>query len=355
MNESYQYQRLGTAAAIRLIAVLPDRVDESIMCKIYDFPEADIPTSGYYALSYFWGDPTPTRTIHLEDRHGNTYPHALHKNLWQFLNHAWQKKSFDLLYWMDSLCLNQEDHNEIAQQVPRMGEIYSAAEEVLIWLGHDQQGEEDLRLVRDWPEPIDWSPLGSDNEEEPKRTEWAEKRFDKVKDAAEVVLARKVTVAYGKVALGLDEFLSHVNPFRDASSEFTWLPTIWSLVDLRKTGGKKPLLDLISDFELCKSSRTIDKVYGILGLVADLDDGTSPAKLIEVNYEKRPFEVYWDTAFESGAPWNKYSDILFSLGHLLWHAEDETGDFDFWTLKEYAREENTSEQHARLSSLERSH
>jgi len=367
MNESYQYQRLGTPAAIRLLEVLPDLVSECIACKIHHFDEANTPTPGYYALSYLWGNPSPTRTLRLVDRHGDTHSHPLHENLWRFLNHVWQQKMFGRFYWTDSLCLNQEDVDEIAQQVPRMGEIYSAAEEVLIWLGHEQPGEEAMKLVRDWPGPVDWQLVDIGNEEERERAESVDGMFSEVRKAAlhllllpywsrvwivqEVVLARKALVAYGTASLGLDEFRSKVNLFRRETPEFDYQPTIWSLSELRENGGKKPLWELTMDFDLCASSRTIDKVYGFLGLVADLHDGISPAKFIEVNYDKRPFEVFWDTAFECQAPWDQYPRVLLSLGHMLWEHGEERVDSDFRTLEKYAQGVRTSERHARFANL----
>jgi len=38
------------------------------------------------------------------------------------------------------VCLNQLGEEEKAQQIPRMGEIYRTAKEVLIWLGEDANG-----------------------------------------------------------------------------------------------------------------------------------------------------------------------------------------------------------------------
>jgi hypothetical protein len=37
--------------------------------------------------------------------------------------------------WIDAVCLNQNDKQEKARQIPRMGDIYSKAKGVLIWLG----------------------------------------------------------------------------------------------------------------------------------------------------------------------------------------------------------------------------
>jgi hypothetical protein len=44
-------------------------------------------------------------------------------------------KPADLLLWVGAICINQEDLDEKTVQVPLMGEVYSSAELVVIWLG----------------------------------------------------------------------------------------------------------------------------------------------------------------------------------------------------------------------------
>ena len=62
--------------------------------------------------------------------------------------------------WIDAICLNQGDSIEKAQQIPLMGEIYSQADKVHIWLGPGD-GEDTarmfslFRLVALSPEPVD--------------------------------------------------------------------------------------------------------------------------------------------------------------------------------------------------------
>jgi hypothetical protein len=42
-----------------------------------------------------------------------------------------------LLVEVDRVCLNREDHDEKAHQVPNTGEIYASAARTLVWLGED--------------------------------------------------------------------------------------------------------------------------------------------------------------------------------------------------------------------------
>lgn len=162
-SRRYQYQKLETPSAIRLIQVLPDLEDGHIVCEIRT---VDAESSGrlrYHALSYQWGDPKPTMQVYLRDFSSqDKCARPLHENLWQFLREI-RRRPFDpggclesaqgasapFLIWTDSLCLNQADAEELKQQVPRMGNIYSQAREVLIWLGANARIEAELRCLRD--------------------------------------------------------------------------------------------------------------------------------------------------------------------------------------------------------------
>ena len=49
------------------------------------------------------------------------------------------------LFWIDSLCINQEDKREVETQVQLMGTIYDNAQRVLAWLGEEH--EDDCRAI----------------------------------------------------------------------------------------------------------------------------------------------------------------------------------------------------------------
>jgi len=64
-----------------------------------------------------------------------------------------ESKQCYIIFWIDSLCINQTDPAERSKQVARMKDIYSQAQSTLIWLGdtHQSDGNVDdaIRLVRD--------------------------------------------------------------------------------------------------------------------------------------------------------------------------------------------------------------
>ena len=84
----------------------------------------------YEALSYVW-DQVP----YGEER-SITSEGGLATNLSRALQHLRKVDEPDgRVLWIDALCVNQKDTNERNHQVTQMGEIYSHAESVIVWLG----------------------------------------------------------------------------------------------------------------------------------------------------------------------------------------------------------------------------
>ncbi|KAK3938807.1 heterokaryon incompatibility protein-domain-containing protein [Diplogelasinospora grovesii] len=338
-DQAYPYRPLNTISPVRLIEVLPEPVDGTIVCKVHQRDIGSASDHPYCALSYLWGNPDKTRKILLEDDTGRRYAQPLHENIWQFLNRAFQQGRFGVLFWTDSLCLNQKDKEEMAQQIPRMGRIYSAAAEVLIWLGHDEVGERGFDLVQECPM----------------------EEYGRVRDAAirllllpywsrvwivqEVVLARKARVAYGNItrAVDIDDLRSQLDAFQHETPELNYQPTIWNLCKLREKQGSRDLWDIISTFELCNSTKTVDKVYGFLGLA---DEGIGGR--LEVNPDKEPLEVLWDVLFEFRSPrddFEKFDRVLQSLQRMF------LLDANFSSLQKYANHKRTSQRHRRMAEV----
>ena len=83
----------------------------------------------YSCLSYNWGTPESTETILVNDS-----VISVRRNLWQFL---WQARENGQLgpWWIDAVCINQDDVGERNHAVREMSKIYKLANEVVVWLG----------------------------------------------------------------------------------------------------------------------------------------------------------------------------------------------------------------------------
>jgi hypothetical protein len=136
---------------IRLISVERSRDDGALRCKLHCAPLTE--DLNFHALSYVWGDPADKQTILV-----NGQPFEITQNLYNFLNQSWKDEDLfrrhrpsthdgedsallstePLYWWTDAICINQEDIDEKSIQVPRMGELYSTASQVWVWLGNSE-------------------------------------------------------------------------------------------------------------------------------------------------------------------------------------------------------------------------
>lgn len=109
----------------------------------------------YEALSYSWGNAKETSTIRLavgktsgDRRRTLLYQVTVTKTLESCLKRL-RNKSEARYLWVDSLCINQMDHDEKSVQVEAMGSIYRQAEQVCVWLGRTENGsKEAFDLIR---------------------------------------------------------------------------------------------------------------------------------------------------------------------------------------------------------------
>lgn len=123
------------------------------------------------ALSYCWGDLQATDQITLNHIYRVPHPDGKHpgiclrhtfnvtKNLHQALQYVACNAQKDVRegtathmgqrgWWIDAICVDQKNAEERAQQVARMGDIYSQASMVLVWLDVQLKvGEQALRTI----------------------------------------------------------------------------------------------------------------------------------------------------------------------------------------------------------------
>ncbi|KAF1995138.1 HET-domain-containing protein, partial [Amniculicola lignicola CBS 123094] len=132
--EPFSYQPIDSANhQVRLLRILPEAEREErgrpkpIQCEIF---HAHLhPQTRFTALSYTWGPPGELPVSI------NRYVFHVGENLHGAL--AWLRghRQPNRYLWIDAICINQRDTAEKSQQVAMMGQIYTSAEDVLIWLG----------------------------------------------------------------------------------------------------------------------------------------------------------------------------------------------------------------------------
>ena len=114
----------------RVLTLEPGIADSPLDCKLKVVSVENARQSEYEALSYAWGNNDtlkPFISCHRKCL-------RLTSNLRSALCHIRSEKEVTT-FWVDQICIHQEDLVERSQQVSLMSSIYSAAKRVIIWLG----------------------------------------------------------------------------------------------------------------------------------------------------------------------------------------------------------------------------
>ncbi|XP_014550060.1 hypothetical protein COCVIDRAFT_32090 [Bipolaris victoriae FI3] len=159
----YAELKLAPKDEIRLVNILPRNESSTLACELQIVDLREKPE--YVALSYTWGSPTAlpdegaeawlnkrSFTLLCRAKPGSanqSYPlwHEIliTENLYAFLLRARDNESFALnSYWIDAICIDQENSAERCRQVQMMGRIYRSAGIVHAWLGEE---DNDTRIA----------------------------------------------------------------------------------------------------------------------------------------------------------------------------------------------------------------
>jgi hypothetical protein len=156
---------------IRLIFIEPAQDPDAIIeCTLVGMTLFDKAAPAYIALSYVWGDSSVTEEIHI-----NGTPLAVTTNLaalLRLLRIGYRGvisffKDSTKLFWVDAICINQQDLIEKGSQVPLMKDIYWGAKYVISWLGPEAEGStealsylrtmgQEIAQLSDDGDPFEW-------------------------------------------------------------------------------------------------------------------------------------------------------------------------------------------------------
>ncbi|KXH63414.1 heterokaryon incompatibility protein [Colletotrichum salicis] len=125
MMSTFTYDEKLALTEIRLIQLLPGEWLEDLESRLY-VANRD---HEYQALSYTWGGSKRSNQITV-----NGKIHKITFNLDRALR-AVRKQTEPTTFWVDSLCINQDDAAEKGQQVGLMRDIFGSATEVIAYVG----------------------------------------------------------------------------------------------------------------------------------------------------------------------------------------------------------------------------
>lgn len=225
------------------------------------------------------------------------------------------------MIWVDALCINQQDIIERNQHVQRMGEIYTMADQVLIWLGEYISCAYELmemlsalrQKIVDFQDEAKYLSSGAIRINFLTDPEIQNLRWDLLSDCLdhmwfwrvwvlqEVVNSKKATIYCANCSYPWDTFASILGWLRAndvdsplyAKGELNSIETILMITRLsylKRDPVKQrlpSLLRVLQDSRACKSTLPIDKVYGVLGLVSEEE-----ASQIEVDYNLDAGELF---------------------------------------------------------------
>jgi len=208
-------ERLLQPDEIRLLTIVRDTDTVRLTVTPHKFQD-DL---RFDAVSYVWG--AVEASINVPCNGGNL---TVTPTVFEMLHHL----TPNYPYWLDSICINQQDPEEKAVQIPLMHRIYSLAEFVVIWMGLPTAQNEQfvfgfssaLRMEREWNSMLDQDLQPWVLEPDLLRTdepfwlgmtqickhEW----FERLWTFQEAVLARQPIMLLGHLWLKFGEFLEFI-------------------------------------------------------------------------------------------------------------------------------------------------
>ncbi|KAJ9630566.1 hypothetical protein H2203_001089 [Taxawa tesnikishii (nom. ined.)] len=172
-------------------------------------------------------------------------------------------------FWIDAICINQDDDADKAAQVPMMGNIFNKSVQTWIWLGEGAFRDAD-------------SPFGSSVELSKKNTttlDW----FERIWVVQEVVHSHKIFIRYEDKAIGFREWLKNAGlgatdstaqedsmPPRVAFLRTGAVPDFWLRLPALEESLRQDvmtLLDLLVSTAGFKATLPRDRIYATLSLL----------------------------------------------------------------------------------------
>ena len=281
----------------------------------------------FRAISYAWGSPELTQSINC-----NGQRLLVTSSVFELLSSTVILDLCDELpIWVDAICINQRDDTEKADQVSKMGALYSLADEVILWLGptsfDSDLAMDTIRAVSEKKALISENflrfSIGEDmvreaglaeNSEETRRAlgslfnrEW----FQRLWVVQEVVLARKRQVLCGSKAITWESFADATLAiarlqFHQFSIIFPdsirGLHAVEGVVDMSRAANTKRRngqeISSVVLLDMCQRRAVTDprdRVYGMLAIAA-----SDWREKIKVDYSQRGPHASCRTYIECG-------------------------------------------------------
>jgi hypothetical protein len=246
----------------RLLYLQPSRgYNGPIYCTLQYCSLASPPP--YVALSYCWGERSGSRQVWLN---GTSFKitRSLYRALRQLRSHGYTT------FWIDALCIDQDDLEERSLQVNRMQAIYRKATMVAVWLGRDANGSDNVMrslAAPNGPQIVSLPQLQCFLERSYWQRTWI---------VQEIVSATRLAVFCGAHILDwglLDHQLENLKELNDLDAyQLQFLSTLCELRKARFNRQPIHFLELFRRTRNLSATDRRDKIFAILGLSFDGSD-----------------------------------------------------------------------------------
>lgn len=259
MTRRYKHTPLVNPRLIRLLRLKGgsrERSGDSILeCELVQASLNDAPE--YSALSYAWESQAPTELVLCE----GTELYVTANCAAALRNLASDVLAQNHTIWVDSICIDQSSDEERSHQVTLMAEIYTKAQEVVVWLGEGDKKSADMMdelkhlallaktspgladsryrtaveavvsgYFANWPvelvNPVVFWSVETFEDTLPLFPVFGLSWFDRLWTLQEIVLAKKAVVRYGGISIPWEDvrLVSDTLTTGNASSGFTQYP-----------------------------------------------------------------------------------------------------------------------------------
>ncbi|KAH8199451.1 hypothetical protein TruAng_006389 [Truncatella angustata] len=296
----FSYQKLSSENSIRLLTIEPSECgNDPLMGTLSAVEFGQKPN--YYALSYMWGNKSKKIPIILN---GDQF--LIGQNLYAALRYMRNQKR-ELPFWVDAICINQNDLPERNHQLQIMHQIYFRANTVVIWLGNQdsmsqgmlgnskmlqsrcnsiaqpEAGTATLAEASPWQEPN--NTMIQQNQFQLAERLYRDEYWHRLWIIQEVAQACQLEVCYGQSGpLSWGSFITLMK-MHDVGSEG---PLKLEHLRQKRFTDDCILRRLLSDHEKAECEEPRDKIYGLVGLATD--NHGFPA----MDYNKSLVEVWTD-------------------------------------------------------------
>ncbi|KIX00347.1 uncharacterized protein Z518_10486 [Rhinocladiella mackenziei CBS 650.93] len=327
------YRPLTRAKEIRLVSLQSGNTDHQVHCILEHAELGDDVQEPYECMSYCWGDRGDPKVVRLSCcPEGESKPveslvpitSNLHDALLRLRHPSKPRK-----IWIDAISINQSDPHECSLQVALMREIYSQAEDVIVWLGERNDGNDgclaDAEMIAErylQRSDLDQSttklhsPLLDNGSYHVDNPLFRNDYFRRAWVLQEVFNARHVSVLYGGTLMSwarilrLNECITRSTVYSNPIAKNTMPPLFSELFtphSLRKSvkntaylqeysrqTTKMGILDVVLEGLDLETTDPRDKIFALLSFGQETWDFSCHGAEIRPDYTKTPARVFAD-------------------------------------------------------------